>query len=48
VEQGYEAAKLCGLNLLLVNMVAAVLTLEPVATVLTVLGMVNGVPDSGG
>ena len=44
VEQGYEAAKLCGLNLL-VNMIAAVGTLERVDTVLKVLGMVNAVPD---
>jgi enamine deaminase RidA (YjgF/YER057c/UK114 family) len=46
VEQGYEAAKLCGLNLL-VNMIAAVGTLERVETVLKVLGMVNAVPDFG-
>ena len=46
VEQGYEAAKLCGLNLL-VNMVAAVGTLERVEGVLKVLGMVNAVPDFG-
>jgi enamine deaminase RidA (YjgF/YER057c/UK114 family) len=44
VEQGCEAAKLCGLNLL-VNMIAAVGTLERVDTVLKVLGMVNAVPD---
>jgi enamine deaminase RidA (YjgF/YER057c/UK114 family) len=44
VEQGYEAANLCGLNLL-VNMIAAVGTLERVDTVLKVLGMVNAVPD---
>jgi enamine deaminase RidA (YjgF/YER057c/UK114 family) len=44
VEQGYEAAKLCGINLL-VNMIAAVGTLERVDTVLKVLGMVNAVPD---
>ena len=44
VEQGYEAAKLCGLNLL-VNMIAAVGTLERVDTVLKVFGMVNAVPD---
>ena len=43
VEQAYEAAKLCGLNLL-VNMIAAVGTLERVDTVLKVLGMVNAVP----
>ena len=44
VEQAYEAAKLCGLNLL-ANMMAAVGTLDRVATVLKVLGMVNAVPD---
>lgn len=44
VEQGYEAAKLCGINLL-VNMIAAVGTLERVDTVLKVLGMVNAMPD---
>ena len=44
VEQGYEAAKLCGLNLL-VNMIAAVGTLQRVDTVLKVLGMVNAVAD---
>src|SRR5215471_4748017 len=43
VAQAYEAAKLCGLNLL-VNMIAAVGTLERVDTVLKVLGMVNAVP----
>jgi enamine deaminase RidA (YjgF/YER057c/UK114 family) len=43
VEQAYEAAKLCGLNLL-VNMIAAVGTLERVDAVLKVLGMVNAVP----
>jgi enamine deaminase RidA (YjgF/YER057c/UK114 family) len=43
LQDGYEAAKLCGLNLL-VNMIAAVGTLERVDTVLKVLGMVNAVP----
>jgi enamine deaminase RidA (YjgF/YER057c/UK114 family) len=43
VAQGYEAAKLCGLNLL-VNIIAAVGTLERVDTVLKVLGMVNALP----
>ena len=43
VQQGYEAAKLCGLNLL-VNMIAALGTLERVDAVLKVLGMVNAVP----
>ena len=46
VEQGYEAAKLCGLNLL-VNMIAAVATLARADTVLKVLGMVNALPDFG-
>ena len=46
VEQGYEAAKLCGVNLL-VNMIAAVGTLDRVDTILKVLGMVNAVPDFG-
>ncbi|HLJ05934.1 MAG TPA: RidA family protein [Acetobacteraceae bacterium] len=40
----YEAAKWCGINLL-VNMIAAVGTLDRVDTVLKVLGMVNAVPD---
>ena len=44
MEQAYEAARLCGLNLL-VNMIAAVGSLERVDTVLKVLGMVNAVPD---
>jgi enamine deaminase RidA (YjgF/YER057c/UK114 family) len=44
VEQGYEAARLCGINLL-VNIIAAVGTLERVETILKVLGMVNAVPD---
>src|SRR5690242_12396688 len=43
VQQGYEAAKLCGMNLL-VNMIAALGTLERVDTVVKVLGMVNAVP----
>jgi enamine deaminase RidA (YjgF/YER057c/UK114 family) len=43
-EQAYEAAKWCGINLL-VNMIAAVGTLERVDTVLKVLGMVNAVPS---
>jgi enamine deaminase RidA (YjgF/YER057c/UK114 family) len=46
VERGYEAAKLCGLNLL-VNIIAAVGTLERVDTVLKVLGMANAVPQFG-
>lgn len=44
VEQGYEAAKLCGLNLL-TNIQAALGTLDRVDTILKVLGMVNAVPD---
>lgn len=40
MEQRYEAAKLCGLNLR-VNMIAAVGTLERRDTVLKVLGMAN-------
>jgi enamine deaminase RidA (YjgF/YER057c/UK114 family) len=43
VEEGYEAARLCGVNLL-VNMIAAVGTLERIDTVLKVLGMVNAAP----
>ena len=46
VEQGYDAAKLCGLNLL-TNMIAALGSLDRVDTVLKVLGMVNAVPDFG-
>ena len=46
VEQGYEAAKLCGLNLL-TNMIAALGSLDRVDTVLKVLGMVNAGPDFG-
>ena len=44
VEQGYAAAKLCGLNLL-TNMIAALGSLDRVDTILKVLGMVNAVPD---
>ena len=44
VEQGYQAARLCGLNLL-ANMKAALGSLDRVDTILKVLGMVNGVPD---
>ena len=43
IQQGYDAAKLCGMNLL-VNMIAALGTLERVDTVVKVLGMVNAVP----
>ncbi len=44
VAQAYDAARLCGLNLL-ASMVAAVGTLDRIDTVLKVLGMVNAVPD---
>jgi enamine deaminase RidA (YjgF/YER057c/UK114 family) len=44
IEQGYEAAKLCGINLL-VNMIAAVGTLDRIDTILKVFGMVNAIPD---
>jgi enamine deaminase RidA (YjgF/YER057c/UK114 family) len=46
VEQGYAAARLCGLNLL-ANMRRALGSLDRVDTVLKVLGMVRGVPDFG-
>jgi len=46
VEQGYEAARLCGLNLL-ANMKDALGTLDRVDTILKVLGMVNGAPGFG-
>jgi enamine deaminase RidA (YjgF/YER057c/UK114 family) len=46
IEQGYEAAKLCGLNLL-TNIVSAVGSLDRVDTILKVLGMVNAVPGFG-
>lgn len=44
VAQAYEAARLCGLNLL-ASMIAAVGTLDRIDAVLKVLGMVNAVPD---
>jgi enamine deaminase RidA (YjgF/YER057c/UK114 family) len=44
IEQGYEAAKLCGVNLL-VNMISAVGSLDRIDTILKVFGMVNAVPD---
>jgi len=44
VAQAYEAARLCGLNLL-ASMIAAVGTLDRIDTVLKVLGMVNAVAD---
>jgi enamine deaminase RidA (YjgF/YER057c/UK114 family) len=43
VAGGYDAAKLCGLNLL-VNIRSAAGSLDRVDTVLKVLGMVNAVP----
>lgn len=46
VKQGYEAARLCGLNLL-ANMRTALGSLDRVDTVLKVLGMVRAVPDFG-
>jgi enamine deaminase RidA (YjgF/YER057c/UK114 family) len=42
--QGYEAAKLCGLNLL-ANIAAAAGSLDRVDTILKVLGMVNAPPE---
>jgi enamine deaminase RidA (YjgF/YER057c/UK114 family) len=44
IDQAYEAAKLCGLNLL-ANMMAALGSLDRIETVLKVFGMVNAVPD---
>ena len=44
IDQGYEAARTCGLNLL-VNMRAALGTLDRVDTVLKVFGMVNAAPN---
>jgi enamine deaminase RidA (YjgF/YER057c/UK114 family) len=44
IEQAYEAAKLCGANLL-ANMIAALGSLDRIDTVLKVFGMVNAVPD---
>ena len=46
VEQGYDAARLCGLDLL-TNMRGALGSLDRVDTVLKVFGMVRGVPDFG-
>lgn len=46
VAQGYEAARLCGLNLL-ANMRAALGSLDRVDTVLKVLGMVRAAPEFG-
>lgn len=44
IEEAYEAAKLCGLNLL-TNIQTALGSLDRVDTILKVLGMVNAVPD---
>lgn len=46
VEQGYQAARDCGLNML-ANMRAALGTLDRVDTILKVLGMVNGASGFG-
>jgi enamine deaminase RidA (YjgF/YER057c/UK114 family) len=46
VEQGYEGARLCGLNLL-AHMRAALGSLDRVDTVLKVLGMVRATPEFG-
>lgn len=44
IEQGYEAAKICALNML-TNMITALGSLDRVDTILKVLGMVNAVPE---
>jgi enamine deaminase RidA (YjgF/YER057c/UK114 family) len=44
VDQGYEAAKLCGLNLI-ASMQAALGTIDRVDTILKVFGMVNAAPN---
>jgi len=44
VEEAYEAAKLCGLNLI-ANMGAALGSLDRVETILKVFGMVNAAPN---
>jgi enamine deaminase RidA (YjgF/YER057c/UK114 family) len=46
VEQAYQAARQCGLNLL-TNMQLALGSLDRVDTILKVLGMVNAAPDFG-
>lgn len=46
VAQGYQAARLCGINLL-ANMRDALGSLDRVDTILKVLGMVRGTPDFG-
>jgi len=44
IDQGYEAAKLCGLNLI-ANMRAALGSIDRVDTILKVFGMVNAAPN---
>ena len=44
VEEGYQGARLCGLNLL-ANMRVALGSLDRIDTILKVLGMVNAVAD---
>ncbi len=44
IDQAYEAAKLCGLNLI-ANMKAALGTIDRVDTILKVFGMVNAAPN---
>ena len=46
VPAAYQAARLCGMNLL-TNMRTALGSLDRVDTILKVLGMVNAVPDFG-
>ncbi|MBI2165887.1 MAG: RidA family protein [Chloroflexi bacterium] len=46
VEQGYEAARLCGLNLL-ANLKQEIGDLDKVRRVVKMLGMVNSAPDFG-
>ncbi|MCX8134393.1 MAG: RidA family protein [Roseococcus sp.] len=46
VAQGYEAARLCAINLL-ANMKGALGSLDRVDTILKVLGMVRAAPDFG-
>jgi enamine deaminase RidA (YjgF/YER057c/UK114 family) len=46
VAQGYEAARLCAINLL-ANMKGALGSLDRVDTILKVLGMVRAVPEFG-
>ena len=44
IDQGYEAAKLCGLNLI-ANMRAALGSIDRVDAILKVFGMVNAAPN---